>query len=309
MDPLCAMLPNTNDHEDYQEGSDFYVQNYLNNDLGQENKNHSRLGHMRGIGTVVDILTEYSLNNFGYRGDNWTESAHILAAGCSNTYGLGVPVDGTWPKILEDITGKTVHNLSRPGISIEELVFQIFAYFKTFGNPDTLICFFPDPFRMQVPVKKNLVTVGHNSLEKEIQNLHLHHKAGTKISDRQKYIKIPYDYREILPMEFPLFISMKLIHMLEQYCNSNKINFVWSSWDKTLRDVISQTDNGFNNFFNDEDFSMGYVTGKDCHNQYKEIFLKYFDSGQDIEDGGQYAHAGVHRQIHVAEAFYKRLNK
>ena len=67
-------------------------------------------------------------------------------------------------KMLEDLAGKAVHNISRPGISIQELIFQIFAYFKTFGNPDTLICLFPDPYRMQVPVKKNLITVGDNKI-------------------------------------------------------------------------------------------------------------------------------------------------
>ena len=314
MDPLIAMLPNTNNHEDYQEGADVYIENYLKNNLGNTGKNISRFGHLRKTGSIVDESTEYSLNNFGYRGSDWTESANILAVGCSNTYGLGVPVNGTWPKILEDIAGKTVHNLSRPGISIQELVFQIFAYFKTFGNPDTLICFFPDPYRMQVPVKKNLITVGDNVIYNPIADVHLGHKAQTKISDRSKYIKIPYDYREILPMEFPLFISMRLIHMLEQYCNSNNIKFIWSSWDRTLRNVFDRIDTSFNNFYSHHDFDMSPVLDHEnkprtCHNEYKGIFLKYFDSGQDIEDGEEYAHPGVHRQIHVAEAFYKELSK
>ena len=314
MDPLIAMLPNTNNHEDYQEGADFYIENYLKNNLGNRGKNSSRFGHLRKTGSTVDISTEYSLNNFGYRGSDWTESANILTAGCSNTYGLGVPVNGTWPKILEDITGKTVHNLSRPGMSIQELVFQIFAYFKTFGNPNMLICLFPDPYRMQVPVKKDLITVGDNTIYNAIEDIHLGHKTQTKISERKKYIKIPYDYREILPIEFPLFISMKLIHMLEQYCNSNNIKFVWSSWDRTIRDTFTKINIPFNNFYNHDDFNMSPVLDNEnkprvCHNEYKNIFLKYFDSGQDIEDGEEYAHPGVHRQIHIAEAFYKSINQ
>ena len=85
MDPLIAMLPNTNNHEDYQEGADFYIENYLKNNLGNRGKNSSRFGHLRKTGSTVDISTEYSLNNFGYRGSDWTESANILTAGCSNT--------------------------------------------------------------------------------------------------------------------------------------------------------------------------------------------------------------------------------
>ncbi len=309
IDPLIAMLPNTHNDEDYKEGSEFYIENYLKNNLGNKNKNYSKLGHVRKNGLVVDRFTEYSTNNFSYRGNDWTEVASILSAGCSMTYGLGVPFNGTWPKILEDITGKTVHNLSRPGMSIQELVFQIFAYFKTFGNPDTLLCLFPDPFRMQVPVKKNLITSGNGHIDGALGDVYLYNIRTKKISDREKYIKIPYNYEDILPMEFPLFISMKLIHLLEQYCNSNNINFVWSSWDENFRDVVSQIDNVFSNFNNSEDFDSEYPINKDCHQEYKDIFLNYFDSGQDIEDGLHHSHPGVHWHKHVADVFYKRLNK
>ncbi len=309
MDPLISMTTLSGCHEDYPEGSKFYIENYLNNNLGQKNKDTSTLGHKRKNGSIVDKSTEYSHNNFGYRDENWVEVADILAAGCSNTYGLGIPVNGTWPKFLEVLANKKVHNISKPGMSIQELVFQIFAYFKTFGNPNTLVCFFPDPFRMQVPVKKNLITVGNQTINNPISDVHLQNKTNTKISDRKKYLKIPYDYRDILPMETPLFFSIKLIHMLEQYCNSNGINFVWSSWDINFRNVLNKTETQFSNFYDSNDFNMGTLLDKTCHSGYRHMFLQYFDIGQDIEDGEEYAHSGVHRQIHIAESFFKGLNQ
>jgi hypothetical protein len=314
MNPLILMLSNTNIYEDYEDGSEFYIENYLLNNLGFEYKNFANLGHGTNTGNIVDTKTEYRINNFGFRDEDWTDKASILTAGCSNTYGVGVPVKGTWPEILKDITNKKTHNLSGPGISIQQLVFQIFAYFKTFGNPETLICFFPDPFRMQVPVKKNLVKVGDGPIKSGIRDISLDYKTKNKISNSKKYLKIPYDYNEILPMEFPLFFSMKLIHILEQYCNSNNIKIIWSSWDKNLRDVLNKVDTTFNNFYNHNDFIMGPVLDhenkpRNCHLEYKNKFLKYFESGQDIENGAEYAHPGVHRHIHVAEAFYKKLSQ
>ena len=306
---MIAMLLTDHDHEDYPYPSQFYVDNYLNNTLGYRNKNFKMLGHERKSGSVVDIHTEYKTNNFGFRDEDWDSSANILAAGCSNTYGLGVPVNGAWPRILESLTNKSVHNISRPGMSIQELIFQIFAYFKTFGNPETLVCLFPDPFRMQIPTKKNLSNVGGINKDDEISDLHLVHKTNTKISDRKKYLKIPYDYRETLPMEVPLFFSMKLIHILEQYCNSNNIKFVWSSWDTNFRNVCDNLDSPFNNYYSNKEFVMSSIPEAVCHAEYKGLFLKCFDIGQDIEDGAQFAHPGVHRHIHIAESFYKKLNQ
>jgi hypothetical protein len=309
MNPMIAMLLTDHDHEDYPYPSQFYVDNYLKNTLGYRNKNFTKFGHVRKSGSVVDIHTEYKTNNFGFRDEDWTSSANILAAGCSNTYGLGVPVNGAWPTILKSLTNKSVHNISRPGMSIQELIFQIFAYFKTFGNPETLVCLFPDPFRMQIPTKKNLSNVGGVNKDDEISDIHLNHKTNTKISDRQKYLKIPYDYRETLPMEVPLFFSMKLIHMLEQYCNSNNIKFVWSSWDINFRNVCDNVDSPFSNYYSNQEFTMRSIPEAVCHAEYKDLFLKYFDIGQDIEDGTQFAHPGVHRHIHIAESFYKKLNQ
>lgn len=309
MDPMIAMLSDRSRYEDYPYASQFYVDNYLNNTLGYKNKNCSEFGHDRGTGTIVDTNTEYKTNNFGYRDEDWRSSANILAVGCSNTYGIGVPIDGTWPKILENLIKKRVHNMSKPGISIQELVFQLFAYFKTFGNPETIVCFFPDPFRMQIPTKTNLSNVGGVNKKDEIGTVFLNHKTGTKISDRKKYFKIPYDYTDILPMEVPLFFSIKLIHILEQYCNSNNINLVWSSWDENFTYVCDNVNSPFNNYYSNKEFTMKSISDQTCHHEYRDLFLKYFDIGQDIEDDPQFAHPGVHRHIHIAESFYKKLNQ
>jgi hypothetical protein len=307
MNPLIAMLSRSR-HEDYPYSSEFYIDNYLKNSLGYQDRYLRTFGHQTSE-KFVDIYTEYNLNNFGYRDEDWHAPANILAAGCSNTYGVGVPYNGTWPKLLQNFTKKNVHNLSRPGSSIQEIIFQLFSYFKNFGNPETLLCLFPDPFRMQIPTKKNLSTVGGINKEDEISNLYLQHKTDTNISDRKKYLKIPYDYTETIPMEVPLFFSMKLIHILEQYCNSNNINLVWSSWDRNIKDVFDSLDLPFDNYYGNEELTMEAIEDSTCHSEYKDLFLQYFDQGQDIEYGIEYAHPGVHRHIHIAESFHKRLNQ
>ena len=309
MNPLYAMLPEPREHEDYQEDPEYYINKYLKNNLGDEYKNKKTIGYEGSIHGLLDINTEYRFNNFGFRDDDWIESSEILAVGCSNTCGIGVPIEGSWSKILQEKIKKDVRNLSRPGASIQELVYQIFAYLKIFGNPKTIICLFPDPFRMLAPTKKNLIGVKDTGSSQAVVGLHLNKFTNSKVSERKKFLKIPYLYDDIMPMEFPLFLSMKSIHILEQYCYSNNIKLIWSSWYQDLLDVFNDLeDSYFNNFLYSKEF---LITNKytSCHTEYKDAFPEYFDSGMDIEIGIEYAHPGVHWHSHVADAFYKEINK
>jgi len=313
MNPLEAAIYATEvNHEDYQHPQEYYVENFLNNSLGFPNKNTKEFGQLRRKKIRVDPKTEYATNNFGFRDKNWDKVSEILAVGCSNTYGIGVPIEGSWPKILEKLTNKNVHNLSRPGISIQELVFQMFAYFEKFGNPEIIVCLFPDPFRIVVPVKPGLVGVGKEiSDSRPVESLHLDKYNNTKISDRKKYLKIPYDYEDIFPMEFPLYFSMRAIHMLEQYCRTNKIKLIWSSWHPLTLNVFEQLKEiTFTNFVNSKEFTITNERLESiCHTTYPEVEDRYFSWGQDIETGKDQSHIGVHKHLHIAEEFYKELNK
>lgn len=295
------MLPDDSLSENELWNRSHWINSYLNNSLGNSNINSSRLGHHGS--TILDVKTEYKTNNFGFRDGIWKGPAEILAVGCSNTYGIGVPKNGTWPSILGNFLDKDIRNLSLPGISIQELVFQVFAYCKKFGNPKTMICLFPDPFRMVVPTKKDFL-IANNKSRDGVETLQLNNQDKVK-----EYMKRPYDYSDFITKEFPLFFSIKAIHMLEQYCNSSNIELIWSSWDYSINDVFSKIENlPFKNFYSDSFF--GYDNpGNQCHKEYKDKFLDYFDRGQDIENGEEYSHPGVHWHVHVAEKFYNKINR
>ena len=134
---------------------------------------------------------------------------------------------------------------------------------------------------------------------------------NTKISDRKKYLKIPYDYEDIFPMEFPLYFSMRAIHMLEQYCRTNKIKLIWSSWHPLTLNVFEQLKEiTFTNFVNSKEFVINNERLESiCHTTYPEVDDRYFSWGQDIETGKDQSHIGVHKHLHIAEEFYKELNK
>lgn len=307
MDILSILTMKENTSSQYSKTKEEYVDFLFKNKLETFQSNKSTRGFYRG-NVLVDQETEYQNNSFGYRGGEWLGQADVLALGCSMTYGVGIPMDGSWPAILSKIINKNVRNLSQPGASINEIVAKAFKYFEIFGNPKTIVCLLPDPYRITISNNQNLIT----SQDKEDRLLTTVFLNGLHdIEKREKYLKKPYCYEDVLPQEVPIFFSTQYIHMLEQYCKSNNINLVWSTWFNDFGKAIdSIEDTIFNNFFYSNEFSIDLKDVEtECHKEYVKDFIKYFDSGLDIEDNYDYRHPGVHKHIHIAEVFYDKIKE
>lgn len=98
----------------------------------------------------------YQQNSLGYRSDDFTSThngKHVLFAGCSNTFGMGMDdEEKIWPRILfnkiklkENLSG--FFNLGKPGGSIEGILSLCFRYIKTYGPPDVIFIVLPDIYR------------------------------------------------------------------------------------------------------------------------------------------------------------------
>jgi hypothetical protein len=96
--------------------------------------------------------TFYSLNSHGLRSDEFKKKhsgKHILFAGCSVTFGEGLPLEKTWSKkvydkisSLEKTSG--YFNVAVPGLTTIESIYQIQNYIKKFGTPDIIFFNMPD---------------------------------------------------------------------------------------------------------------------------------------------------------------------
>lgn len=297
--------------EDYQEEYTFYLENYMKNTHGVPSiANRSEFGINTINNIVVDKETEYVTNNFGFRDKNWEGPADIIGAGCSMTYGYGVPVNARWTNILSEITNKNVRNISIPGTSIQEIVLQIISHIKIFGKPKEILCLFPDPFRIIVPTKKNLITVKDSiSRPKETVNFS-NIEINNKINEKKSYLKKPYFYNDILPLEFPFYFSMMAIHTLEQLCELSNIALSWTSWEENFQNYLLrlENENPFSNFFYNESILVERgAVWPECHSEKKKFFPDYFDNGRDVEAGFRQSHPGYHWHLHAAEIFYENI--
>lgn len=204
-------------------------------------------------GSVVseyDPGREYRINSFGYRGQEFSKDAKILAAGCSFTFGTGADEAAIWPSVLAKTLNLTHNNLSKSGASISWIVEKVFNYFKEFGHPEYLFCLFPDTKRFIAPVDGILLTKDQEINPKNLgepgslgaPGQYLYNEMGKNYDEivSSKYLKRPYNIRDLHTPELGLYLAVRQIRILEQYCKSANIKFLWGTWDFELSYYVSQ---------------------------------------------------------------------
>jgi len=257
--------------------------------------------------TVLEIDQQNFIFNLdGHRGNNFQNNIDLLYAGCSLTFGAGLPQDAIWGEILAKKLNIDVNNLSYKGGSIIHIVNNIFNYINKYGDPKKILCCFPSLDRIRW-FDDNIVTISEDTLGRfcDYQQLvWLNNKDN-------KYIKLPVRADNIIHGQSARYFSIFAIKMLENYCNAKNIYFKWTSWaPESIFDLLK-----FNNKINfiNSNIKIVYKDDKwilvdefdkeiNCHSEYKnEIFYKGTDGNQG------WPHMGKHIHLHIAEAFEKEI--
>jgi hypothetical protein len=269
---------------------------FLNKD-----KSIERYGYQeRGLGEITDPSRYYYINSNGFRGKEISGKEDILIAGCSFTFGSGIPEEKIWGVQVAKNMSLSYCNLGYPGASILSIINSIFSYFKEYGNPKILVCLFPDLDRIQLPVDNKIWTSKSDNLNKDLARVFL----GEHHNNLPRYSKAPHNIENVMPLSVPRWISIKYIQILEQYCRSSNIKFIWSTWDNRFLPPLLESKQ-FDFLINTENIDQ--EINNECHNDLKNDFKEIFDRGSDIEYGLDRAHWGVHMHTHYAEYFEKAL--
>lgn len=69
----------------------------------------------------------YRINSHGFRGDDPTSTACAVFLGCSHTFGIGLPEDQTWPRLVSEGVGLPCVNLGVNGGS-NDTAFRLARY-------------------------------------------------------------------------------------------------------------------------------------------------------------------------------------
>jgi len=285
-----------------------------------------------------DEFNEYLYNSNGYRSPEFVKNTNLVFSGCSFTHGDGVDGSTIWGSVVAKNLNVSYANLGVPGSSCYQIVRNLLNYFKTYGNPKTVLCLFPDLNRFYAPNIPGLFIKDASSLSSKQTKMKQGYAEYTRLTakDAPKYIKRPYDMDSVIPEEFAVMLSMHAIHSLIDYCNSNKIQLRWSTWspgfssyielnkDKVFTDnYVSIENSSWHNYKKLEHgffyhaleakegvcFKEECRTWAKCHSDLREDWPNNFDIGTDTGtlSSPKDPHWGVHRHAHIAEAFMESL--
>lgn len=268
----------------------------------------------------IQIL--YNHNSYGYRCDEFNNQ-EVLILGCSYTRGDGLPLDLTWPYMIANKMNKPYINLAKGGDGMQAQVFKAFQFFREFYNPKYIFGLFPLT-RLEMPYVKDVFAVDKNPKiidinKKYIQNVFI---SNTKI---EKFSKLPHSIDEIMPEEASIFYNLMFIQMLDQYCKSNNIKFLWTTYnDLEYKGNQSHVLNKLklSSYFNEPalHWSDKPIKHNSCHSEFSNNQLFYYAADSEEHDlnlSKEYlkfykptdpiGHWGFHKHMHLAETIYNML--
>ncbi len=284
----------------------------------------------------VDATNTYNLNSLGYRSPEFSSNTELLAAGCSFTFGSGVPEEARWSSKLAEHLGLNESNIGVCAWSTQAVIENIFAYFKKYGHPKVLVCLFPDDARSVIPSVRGFFeyedAAGVESFE--LSNAMLGRSNEDYLyRSKDSYSKKPYNPDTVVPLELPFYYYMKYIHFLEMYCLTSNIKFYWSTWDSELDGFLAkispnQVQRNYEYFglssyvalesstwawdvssygggMTSDSLDLAKSCYDGCHEEGLDKYGENFFIGSDV---GGLVHWGTHKHEHIAEKFLEKIN-
>ncbi len=249
----------------------------------------------------------YKLNKNGFRSKNFDgfdkNKINFLFAGCSVTYGVGLPEGFNWPdlfikKISNIKNDFDYYNISLPGASIFLNFKNILSFLKTVGKPDYILMMVPETTR---------------NLHWDIESKKF---ANALITSNQRAVDINYKKQYI--QENNLMFNIVYLQALEYMCDILNIKLIWSSWNIISSDVYKNFN--FNNFFEIEnDHPLAIIPPRIFNGQNNFLSkVKYKSSLKKInalnvnnlpfwEVGRDQRHPGVRFSELYSDSFLKQI--
>jgi hypothetical protein len=178
-----------------------------------------------------DGTVEYSLNEEYFRCDSFTKdhkSPHILFAGCSQTEGVGAPLETVWSKVLLDTVSPDsgFYTIAKSGFGWQKVISNFMIYVERYGAPEYLFVLLPNLGRF----------FQWDDNQHKYIYVQRYPNGGVMSREQEDEDKVP----DFLFIEKPLtleehrkcFVDFSIgWKLFEKYCESIGTKMLWASWD------------------------------------------------------------------------------
>lgn len=264
-----------------------------------------------------DYENSYFVNSLSMRSPEPEKSTELVVLGCSQTFGVGVPVEATWGKFLSDMLGCSYASYAITGASLSYMSDYLEFHIRNYGIPKYVAALAPNFSRNEFPVDGiNLTT--KNAKTKNTPKVEPIRGPSGSFAKSVHISKRPHIVEEIMTLEALYYFSNRDLLKILSICSANNIKCVWTSWDGDVVDLYSSIYKNAEKKKNPLPYKENFVSidkylwdinvlkdlpALDCHQDLKNKYTKTFDFGLDNQ-----FHYGVHAHAHIADVFYTRIS-
>ncbi len=182
-----------------------------------------------------EISFNYKINYNGFRSQHFkkldSNKINILTAGCSHSFGYGLPEELRWQSFLKNNLNNNnldFYDLSAPGGSIRLIIRNIISFIRNYGKPEYIFVIFPDFARdfMYNEHKNNFQSVNANS---------------QFLTRKDEQPKIFNEYSKSFNEYDAIMKCIEHIWALEEICSFAGIKLNWSTWSLSTEQVFSNS--------------------------------------------------------------------
>jgi hypothetical protein len=190
----------------------------------------------------IDRVFSYKFNSHGFRCEEFTEDPTIMFLGCSNTCGIGLPIDNIWPEMVSKNLNMRCANLGMGGAS-NDTTFRMCHGWIDNINPKIVILNCPPTPRLELARfnKYDFLSINQTSNSKYIDEF-----VKTWITDENNIY----------------FNQLKNVLAIENLCIQNNIKFLKFSYLE------------FNSFFEDYARDLTHLGVKSNSNFAEHVLSK-----------------------------------
>jgi hypothetical protein len=250
--------------------------------------------------SYTDQGIEYYHNRDGRRCDNFskeTAQENFLFAGCSYTYGTGLPYQHTWAyKLNKDLNGENFYNVGMPARNFQVIINDIYTYIRLFGKPKTIFLLLPDLKRDHVVRLETNLEQGDYYEVYPIVSM----SFNSKDPEKESYNKKDHKYLNMEKVYYDFYNTMS---QLEDYLESLEIPFLWTTWDQWFQKSLAG-EKIFKNYF-ELDSLEEYVEKNIYPPEELGKNRKYWLIAADKP----YPHPGIMEQYFYSSQFFKKFDE